>query len=431
MPQNPHAPEINAPAIAAPEISANVHLAYGFDAQTWQQAWKAGTKIGLNEEFPYGYHHAAAFGARVNYSTDHAENAPQKYLRYALRLFCGFDLVHAWRNRQNILAADVVWTHTESQSLAVLCVMRLLKAAKKPKIIAQSVWLYDEWPRLNGLKKAFYRKLLRSADILAVLSPLNRDTAAKLFPTQRVEFIKFGVKADFAPLPKSSPAGRPVRVLSLGNDRHRDWDTLIEATRNQPDIEVKLATSRLKPLSDTSNISVVRTHTNDELFALFDWADLVVVALKPNLHASGITVVEEAVILGLPVICSRAGGLDAYFGPEEVFYVAGQDSAQLREAIQLLARDDTRRQALIRNARKRLNDDELTSTGYARRHVEFSRQLIGVADGPSQLPRHAAAATAATRDGAGAPQRFLNRICCRSLKSCSSRVRSTNRLPTR
>ncbi len=46
------------------KINVYVHLAYGFDAQKWQQDWKSGTKIGLNEEFPYGYHHAAAFGAQ-------------------------------------------------------------------------------------------------------------------------------------------------------------------------------------------------------------------------------------------------------------------------------------------------------------------------------------------------------------------------------
>jgi glycosyltransferase involved in cell wall biosynthesis len=369
------------------KINAYVHLAYGFDAQKWQQDWKSGTKIGLNEEFPYGYHHAAAFGARVIYSTDHKERAPQKILRYALRLLCGFDLVHAWRNRQKIHAADIVWTHTESQSLAVLCVMRLVKATKKPKIIAQSVWLYDEWPRLSRLKKLFYRRLLRTADVLSVLSPLNRDMAARLFPTQRVEFIKFGIKADFDPLAKSSLKGRPVRVLSLGNDRHRDWDTLIDATRNQPGIEVKLATASLKRLPDSRNISVVHAHTNDELVALFDWADLVVLALKPNLHASGITVIEEATILGVPVICSRAGGLEAYFRSDEVFYVEGEDPAQLRMAIQLLTRDEARRQALIHKARRRLYDDELTSAGYARRHVELSRQLLDLATQTAEQPK--------------------------------------------
>ena len=257
--------------------------------------------------------------------------------------------------------------------------MRLFRGAKKPKVIAQSVWLYDEWPRINRLKKLFFRRLLRTADILSVMSPLNRDMAARLFPRQRVELVKFGIKTDFDPLPKSGLQGREIRVLSLGNDRHRDWDTLIDATRNQPGIEVKLATASLKRPAGTSNISVVRPQNNDVLLALFDWADLVVVALKPNLHASGITVIEEAAVLGVPVICSRAGGLEAYFRPEEVFYVEGDDPAQLRMAIQLLARDEALRQALIRKARQRLHDDELTSKAYARRHVELSRQLLGLA----------------------------------------------------
>ncbi|HTJ89318.1 MAG TPA: glycosyltransferase [Acidocella sp.] len=368
-------------------IKAYVHLAYGFDAQKWNQDWKDGKKIGLNEEFPYGYHHAAVFGARVIYSTDRRENAPQKLLRYALRLLCGFDLVHAWRNRQKIHAADIVWTHTESQSLAVLCVMRLFKAATKPKIIAQSVWLYDEWPRLNPVKKLIYRRLLRSADILSVLSPLNQERASQLFPQQRVELVKFGIKADFEPLPKSPLTGRAVRVLSLGNDRHRDWDTLIDATRNQPGTEVKLATASLTRLNNASNITIVHAQTHDELLALFDWADLVVVTLKPNLHASGITVIEEAVVLGVPVICTRVGGLEAYFRGDEVFYVEGGDPAQLRRAIQLLTRDEAGRQALRAKARQRLYADDLTSTGYARRHVELSKQLLGLAPPEAERPK--------------------------------------------
>ena len=64
--------------LPASKLNVYVHLAYGFDAQKWQQAWKNGKKIGLNEEFPYGYHHAEAFGARVIYSTDHRESALQK-----------------------------------------------------------------------------------------------------------------------------------------------------------------------------------------------------------------------------------------------------------------------------------------------------------------------------------------------------------------
>jgi hypothetical protein len=30
-----------------------------------------------------------------------------------LRRIVGFDLIHAWRNRKGLFAADIVWTHTE------------------------------------------------------------------------------------------------------------------------------------------------------------------------------------------------------------------------------------------------------------------------------------------------------------------------------
>ncbi len=38
-----------------------------------------------------------------------------------------------------------------------------------------------------------------------------------------------------------------------------------------------------------------------------------VVPLKPNKHASGITVMEEAALHGLPMVVTDTGGLKAYF----------------------------------------------------------------------------------------------------------------------
>ena len=140
-------------APAAP-FNAYVHVAYGYDARTWQKNWRAGKILGLNEEFPYGYHHAAQFGATVIYSKDHPENALQKIMRYGLRFFLGFDFIHAWRNRAEILRSDVVWTHTESQTLAVLGLLTISKHAARPKLIGQVIWLIDEWHRLNYFRKA-------------------------------------------------------------------------------------------------------------------------------------------------------------------------------------------------------------------------------------------------------------------------------------
>ncbi len=45
------------------------------------------------------------------------------------------------------------------------------------------------------------------------------------------------------------------------------------------------------------------------------------VPLKHNKHASGITVVQEAVLSGVPVVATLRAGLDAYFSHDEIRYV--------------------------------------------------------------------------------------------------------------
>src|SRR4051812_30187930 len=66
----------------------------------------------------YGYGHAQAH-MDIVYSSDHAEGRWQGVVRQALKQALGFDLVHAWRNRDAFNRADIVWTHTEKEHLAI------------------------------------------------------------------------------------------------------------------------------------------------------------------------------------------------------------------------------------------------------------------------------------------------------------------------
>ena len=125
--------------------------------------------------------------------------------------------------------------------------------------------------------------------------------------------IPFGIRAETM-LPRDPrPAHRPIRVLSLGNDRHRDWPTLIAAMKDWNDCVLRLVSHQVNRalVRSATNVEITHPRTNDDLMALYDWADIVVVPLKPNLHASGITVVQEATLCGLPVVCTDTGGLGA------------------------------------------------------------------------------------------------------------------------
>lgn len=362
---------------ATGSIRAFVQLAYGFGAETWRRKQQAGTLVGLNEPLAYGYHRAQEANCEVVYSRDHDEGFLGQGLRYALRGLLGFDLLHAWRNRQAMREADVVWTHTESQSLAVSAILKLHGAGHRPRTVLQSVWLVDRWPKTHPLRRAFYRWLLREGDVLTFLSVANAAEARQIFPGSRIERIHFGIAADSMVERNQSPAHRPIRVLSVGNDPQRDWATLRDAVRGAEHIELRVVTQRLPADYFDARGAVVTVKDNKQLLDLYDWADLMVTPIRPNLHASGITVIEEAIIRGLAVVCTQTGGLEDYFDASELRYIPPGDPAAMREAIEALAVDVSGRAVMVAKAQERIRSGGLNSRAYALRHAELSRELLG------------------------------------------------------
>jgi beta-glucanase (GH16 family) len=107
-------------------------------------------------------------------------------------------------------------------------------------------------------------------------------------------------------------------------------------------------------------------------------ADVIALAIKPNLHASGITVLEEATICGVPVICTDTGGLRAYFSDREVKYVPSHQPDALRREIAALAKDGDAGPSMVERARARMISAGLSSRRFAQRHAALSRELLGV-----------------------------------------------------
>jgi glycosyltransferase involved in cell wall biosynthesis len=359
-----------------------VHLARGFGAQSWQERWAAGRIIGINERLPYGYFRAAEDGCSIVYSEDWKANWFEQQLRSWVMSVIGLDILHAWRNRKGIYDSDIVWTHTEFQYLAVLLLFRIMFWRRRPRLIAQTVWLFDNWHGLASAKRWMLARFIAKADVLTFLSPENLKVARALFPDFRCEFVPFGINTDeFAPL-KNEKAHHPVHILSIGNDPHRDWQALIHAAKDMPECHLKIACRQLAELeiSSYSNVEILNISSNTQLLEAFEWADLLVIALKWNLHASGITVLEEAAVRGVAIICTNTGGLRAYFSDDEVYYVPVGDPSAIRKAIVRLSEDDTLRWTLAARAQERMKNGGLSSRCYARRHAEISRQLL--APGP-------------------------------------------------
>jgi len=365
-------------------IRVFVHLAENKDAERWRAGWAAGTLVGINDATPYGYGRANDLGCSVTFSKGCHEGPLSKLARYGLRAILGFDFLHAWRQRKAFAEADVIWTHTESQYLAVAAVAKL--TGTRTKIIGQTVWLFDHWFSLSWLKRTLYAGLVPRVDVLTFLSPLNLEVARKLFPAADVQFVPFGIPTETKIAPRSRPG--PVRVLAIGNDRHRDWQTLVAAAKAKPELSVVILSGTVakRLVRNIPNVEVRRARHTRELMAEMEKASVLCVPLKPNLHASGITAIEEGALAGLPIVASDTGGLRAYFPEEAVRYVVPQDPMALADALLEVGRKPDEMLEMAVRAQGRMAPGGLGVDEYVRAHVLISRDLLRKADFPDEAP---------------------------------------------
>lgn len=375
------------PARRGDGIAVHVHLSHGQGASTWRGP----------DRVPYGYHQAERLGCDLTFSHDHCESRFARFFRRSLHRILGFDLIYAYRNRDAMMRSDVIWTHTEHEHLAVLALLRWRSADRRPKIIAQSVHLYDVWNQLSPWKRSVNRRLMRSADVLTVHSKENLLKCHRIFPDRNCRLVPFGISLDDFPMtiPNFNPAHGKLKIASLGSDMHRDWDLLLNAIQNRDDIEARIAIPARKRdkveglFKNKANCALVSVSSLREILDLYAWCDVVVVPIAANLHVSGITVILEAVTQGKPVIAADTGGLDGYFSKDEIFYYECGNADSLLDALSRCIDDPGRTRAAIARAQTRIIRDELTSAGYAKRHVELSRELLSGENPEMPLPDHA------------------------------------------
>uniref|UniRef100_UPI00197EFEE4 glycosyltransferase n=1 Tax=Burkholderia sp. Ac-20379 TaxID=2703900 RepID=UPI00197EFEE4 len=337
----------------------HVHLFYGADPRTY----RAGDNIGCL----YGYHHAASDEFAMSYSQDRREWRPVGLARRALKAALGFDAIHAWRNREALLAADVIWTHTEQEHLAAALILKLAgERGTRPRLLAQSVWLLDRWPQFGALRRWVYRKLLARADVLTTLARDNAVLCRDYLQRDAV-MVYYGLNTQDFPVrrPAIWTPNRPLRIAAIGNDRDRDWATLIEAFGGNARYEVKLATRRRIPQElHRDNVEIASVSGIAKQRAFYDWADVIVVPLRPNRHASGITVMLEAAAVGKPMIVSDVGGLRDYFPADCAAYVPAFDASAMRGAADRMLAQPAHALALAQAASTRLVERDLTTEAF-------------------------------------------------------------------
>lgn len=331
-----------------------------FDAAAYERSWRTGATpdrlpYGLENE-PEGWRFEVArarFGSRLGVLAGKA-----------IRRVTGFDLAHAWLNRRFLTSAEAVYCHSEVEYLGAAAVL-LLTRNRSTCLLGQTIWLFHSYDTMPRWRRALLGRLLARVDVLVYNAEPNLEIGEALFPGQRHEYVPFGVSRVFA---APTAVKKTWDVVSVGNDVSRDWPVL-EAALGDLGLRARVATGE-KVLKHVQ-AQVGRTESLQELRELYAAARCVVIAVRPNSHAGGITSLLEAAASATAVIATRAGGLDSYFDDDAVRFVPAGSAEELREAITELIGDEDECAERGRRLRAQFDAADYSNAGYWKRVTDL------------------------------------------------------------
>ena len=136
-------------------------------------------------------------------------------------------------------------------------------------------------------------------------------------PDAHVELVHFGVDVDF--FRHVPPVSRERQsVIAVGNDRHRDIETLSLAMLHllalDPSLRVR-AVGVPDRMRTVPGVEYLERMSARDLRNYYVESDLGILATHDNLHGSGMTFLLEMQAMGRPVIYTDSPGLSDYVHP--------------------------------------------------------------------------------------------------------------------
>jgi glycosyltransferase involved in cell wall biosynthesis len=202
-------------------------------------------------------------------------------------------------------------------------------------------------------------------------------------PKEKTIYIPLGVDISYH---KYIPdENRDKFVLSVGRDKGRDYETLIECAKLTPDIDYIIVCShqnlsRLKQkLPD--NVRVFYDMSPQDLKKLYQKAQIMVLSTVDDdningMDCSGQTVLLDSMASGLPVIATHKRYLEDYgTHNNEIIITPTSNSLELSNAIIELQASVEKRTKLAESARKRV-EKEFTTCLMAKKLAAYFKTFL-------------------------------------------------------
>ena len=337
----------------------------GLDFPAYAAAYERGQ---APDRYPYGLE-GLPEGWDLRFPVARAPSRIRGLVRRVVRRATGVDAVAALGRWSDIRQADVIYSHSEADYLGVALVLRLMRA-RRPVLVGQTIWLFAGWADLPPWRQRWLRYLMSRVDLFVYNARDNARLGEEIMPAGRHRYVPFGVSRVFgeAGVWAGGRRGNPL-VVSVGNDRARDWRTLAGAVDGLPaTVDVRLASREAPPGMERAETRA--TTSVPELCALYRDAALLVVPLLPNAHASGITTILEGAAVGTPLVATDAGGLREYFDDDAIRFVAPGDPGALRSAMMDLLGDRDLAASTGAAARAVVAREGYTNDAYWRRVID-------------------------------------------------------------
>jgi glycosyltransferase involved in cell wall biosynthesis len=202
---------------------------------------------------------------------------------------------------------DVVVATTTGLALSAALAKRRGRFAGRLVALAMGI-LPDTRP---PVERRFCMWLLRACTLATLSAAEARFLRARLGPDADIADIGFGVDTGFWS-PGEVTRAEPF-ALAVGNDRLRDWETLVAAWR--PEFPRLRIVTRLPLPPLPANVERVAGSLdspavdNAGLRELYRTAACVVVPLRQTIQPSGQSVTLQAMACGAPVVLTRTDGL--------------------------------------------------------------------------------------------------------------------------
>ncbi|MGE5597681.1 MAG: glycosyltransferase family 4 protein [Hyphomicrobiales bacterium] len=246
---------------------------------------------------------AAATGGEILYQESNGSRRG-----WRAKLF-GPHVRQAWRAAGRVEPGDIVFADGEHNGIPLL-VSLALRRRRPERVVMLGHLLTRRW-KLAMLALA---TRLGPGGVLAVHS-VEQATAARrwLGRRWRIQLLPYQVDTDYWRRTEPAPAADPPLVVAVGSE-NRDYDTLVRAVDGLPLRVVIAAGSHwARSVAGTATLPTNVDYRSDplpfaELRELYARAALVVVPVHDVANQSGVTVILEAMSMGLPVVVTASRG---------------------------------------------------------------------------------------------------------------------------